>query len=130
MKTHKAQFVFICFLNKLLLVICFSNILFGLFGFAITTDLELHRKTRGSKIAIGRELGFSPFSINAYFPQPHNLCIWNIFPIALAFISCSDCQEIKLLWWKDQNYIAENTGMLNQPSKSCRIGENKSGLCQ
>lgn len=107
-KTQKAPLVFIYFLSGLLLVICASNILFGLFGFAITTDWEFHRKTRASKIATGRGLGSVPFPLMPIFHQPYNLWIWNIFPIALAFISYSACQEIKLLWWRDRNYSWEH----------------------
>lgn len=92
------------FLSGLLPVICASNIRFGLFGFAITTDWEFHRKTRTSKIATGRGLGSVPFPLMPIFHQPHNLWIWNIFPIALAFISYSACQKIKLLWCRDRHY--------------------------
>lgn len=82
--------------------LCFPKILLGLFGLAVTTDLAFHRKTRSSKIGIGRELGSSPFSMNAIFHQQCNLCFWNIFPIALTSISCSAYQEIKLFHGKTE----------------------------
>lgn len=108
----ESTIAFTCFLDGLLLVICNCDIFCLVF---LVLPPTLTRSSTGKPEVLKQQsednLVSVPFPLMPIFHEPHNLCIWNIFPIALAFLSYNAynaCQEIKLLWWKDQSHSWEH----------------------